>query len=88
MIERWAKKLSDGRTLTVEIHEVSEPKPLFGDEGGPLATAELRYPDGAAYRYSTADKIRTIIAKRGFRRPEQIGQVAPDLDDEPPRRAI
>ena len=85
--ERWSRQLGDGRTLTVEIHDVPDPKPLFG-EGEPLGTAELRYPNGAAYLYSSVEKVRKIVTKRGFRLTGGLPDASQIDDDEPPRRAI
>lgn len=89
MAERWSKKMSLGGILTVEIREVAEPKPMWpSDPDGPKGVAELVYPNGATYVFSSVEKVRLILGKRGFR-PSDLLSLAPGpADDDPPQRAI
>jgi hypothetical protein len=92
MSQAWSKTMSEGRVLTVELDEVSEPGPLFPGESradAPLALARISYPGSLTQRYSSLEKARRILTNRGFRPSDQLVYAPSHVDDEPPpRRAV
>lgn len=88
--EHWSKQLSGGRVLTLVVFEATAPAPLWSagpDDSDPvLGRGVIETVDGEPYqRYSSVEKARTVLAKRGFRRSEQLIHRPSTVDDDPGR---